>query len=130
MSALDDYILNGDGATGACASGGGRRGLLREIQHVCKYGTAPDRAREVDTLSIRVEGLPGDAFFRACVAATCVQHLTATYHRYVPGWAKDRRLRLDPPWFGAGVGEDGVLFAPQACIDHNVFIDRASLDVL
>jgi hypothetical protein len=130
MAALDDYILNGDAAAGAEPARGGGRSLLREIQHVCKYGDAPARAREVDSLRVRVDALSGEAFFRACVAATCVQHLTATYHRYVPGWAKDRRLRLDPPWFGAGVGEDGVLFAPQACIDHNVFIDRASLDVL
>ena len=68
-------------------------------------------------------------FINLCVLATYIEQ--AFNNRGLPGpdWVYDQRLVLDKPHFKSSKTHSLILHAPQACINHNVFMEKSNFEV-
>ncbi|MDR1605073.1 MAG: hypothetical protein LBS10_09880 [Gracilibacteraceae bacterium] len=121
MKMLEDFIKLGDDERG---------NTMSDILHFIKYQPEDDIA-----LSLKDMPLAGDfageaESLRACIAATFVQYALTERRLPLPAWLFDEKLKLKEPYIDRYCDVEGVLLAPQACLDHMVFIDRGAMEVV
>jgi hypothetical protein len=102
------------------------RVVLSSILHRIKYGG--NRSVQ-DLFDFELpEAIKADDLLKYCILATCIQHACVKYRYSIPEWVLDKRLFMKEPYFG--VDKEYFFDAPQACYDHNVFIDKCSMEAI
>jgi len=109
-----------------------KRIFISDILHNIKYGKIADILRlynNLDLSSIDIDHLSREEFRELCILATYVEQ--AFYNRGInpPDWTNDKRLVLEQPYFIGAKTPDLIFHAPQACLNHNVFMLRNNFEV-
>ena len=104
---------------------------LSNILHDIKY------AKDIDGLYIKygdidlsfMDKLSENEFVELCVLATYVEQAFNNKGLTGPDWVKNKRLFLSEPKFFLYNSPDLVLHAPQACLNHNIFLAKSDFEV-
>jgi len=119
---LIDYIyLNGEND---------KRIFISDILHDIKYGKIADILRLYNNFDLSfIDNLNHAEFRELCILATYIEQ--AFYNRGIkpPNWVNDKRLILEQPYFIGVKTPDLIFHAPQACLNHNVFMLRNNFEV-
>jgi len=104
---------------------------LSNILHDIKYKKNIDelygKYNDIDLSCI--DKLSENQFTELCVLATYVEQ--AFNRRGLPGpdWVGNKRLFLSEPKFFLYNSSDLILHAPQACLNHNIFLAKSDFEV-
>ena len=108
-----------------------KRVFISNILHDIKYGKNIDILRSIynDFDLSRIDSLNPGELRELCILAVYIEQ--AFYNRWeeAPDWVHDKRLVLEDPHFIDVQTHDLVLHAPQACLNHNVFMLRNNFEV-
>jgi len=107
-----------------------KRIFISNILHDIKYGKITDISRLYNNFELSaIDNLNPAEFRELCILATYVEQ--AFYNRGLkpPDWVSDKRLILEQPYFIGAKTPDLIFHAPQACLNHNVFMLRNNFDV-
>jgi len=104
---------------------------LSNILHDIKY------AENISELYIRygdidlsyIDNFSEDEFTELCVLATYVEQAFNNRGLTGPDWVKNKKLFLSEPKFFLHNSPDLVLHAPQACLNHNIFLAKSDFEV-
>ncbi|MCL1858040.1 MAG: hypothetical protein FWF92_02260 [Oscillospiraceae bacterium] len=110
-----------------------KRVFISNILHDIKYVKNTDISRLYNNFDLSfindLSGLNYIEFRELCILATYVEQ--AFYNRGIkpPDWVSDKRLTLEQPYFIGAKTPDLIFHAPQACLNHNVFMLRNNFEV-
>jgi len=76
-----------------------------------------------------VDKLNENEFSGLCVLATYIEQAFNNKGMTGPDWVYDKRLVLSKPKFFRNSSSDIILHATQACLNHNVFMNRSNFEV-
>jgi D-alanine-D-alanine ligase-like ATP-grasp enzyme len=76
-----------------------------------------------------IDKLDKREFTRLCVLATYIEQAFNNRGMAGPDWVYDKRLVLSEPNFFPNSSASVILHATQACINHNVFMNRSDFEV-
>jgi len=104
---------------------------LSNILHDIKY------SKDIDKLYIKysdidlsyMDKLSEDEFVELCVLATYVEQAFNNKGLTGPDWVKNKKLFLSKPKFFLHNSPDLVFHAPQACLNHNIFLAKSDFEV-
>ena len=101
--------------------------LLHDIKYNKDIGDLYAKYSDIDLSGIN--NFDKCQFTELCVLATYIEQ--AFNNRGMPGpdWVYDKRLFLETPYFNGFKTESAVLHATQACLNHNVFMNRGDFEV-
>ena len=108
-----------------------RRVFISNMLHDIKYGKNTDILRSVYNkcdLSC-IERLNPAELRELCILAAYVEQAFYNRGTEAPAWVYDKRLVLERPYFIGAQTHDLILHAPQACLNHNVFMLRNNFEV-
>jgi len=104
---------------------------LSDILHDIKYN------KDIEKLYIKygdidlsgIDNFDNHEFTELCVLATYVEQ--AFNRRGLPGpdWVGNKRLFSSEPKFFLYNSSDLILHAPQACLNHNIFLAKSDFEV-
>jgi len=101
--------------------------FLHDIKYSKDVGGLYEKYSEID-LSV-IDKLNKDEFIELCVLATYIEQAFNNRGIIGPDWVYDKRLVLSEPKISLNSSSDLILHATQACINHNVFINRSNFEV-
>ena len=107
-----------------------RRVFISNILHDIKYGKTADIWDLYNKFDLScIDKLNPAELRELCILATYVEQ--AFYNRRIkpPDWTNDKRLILEQPYFIGAKTPDLIFHAPQACLNHNVFMLRNNFEV-
>jgi len=107
-----------------------RRVFISNLLHNIKYGNPDDIFDLYNKFDLSIiERLKPVEFRELCVLATYIEQ--AFHNRGItpPVWVSDKRLILSQPYFIGSKTPDLIFHAPQACLNHNVFMLRNNFEV-
>ena len=122
MNSIMQYLTTEDAYYRQIMISGWQHMIGRESKAFCDQ-TFAEAPADPDKLS-------EEEMIRLCIAATYIEYAYALRFKEVPAWVRDKRLYLKKPYLGRGYTEIWLFEAPQPCLNHNVFIEPGSLDVL
>ncbi|MCL2772602.1 MAG: hypothetical protein FWD71_04550 [Oscillospiraceae bacterium] len=105
-----------------------KRIFISNILHDIKYSDDIDELY-IKYGSIDLFDMDKDKIIELCVLATYVEQAFNNRGLIGPKWVYDKRLMLEHPYFIGVQTHDLVLHAPQACLNHNVFMLRNNFEV-
>ena len=117
-----------------------KRVFISNLLHNIKYGEPEIISDLYNNLDLSfLDSLPdknnknnnknSPEFGELCILATYVEHAFCVRGLTPPDWTKDKRLVLEQPCFIGAKTPDLVFHAPQACLNHNVFMLRNNFEV-
>jgi len=105
--------------------------FISNLLHDIKYNKNIDGlyAKYGDIDLSAIDDFNETEFINLCVLATYIEQAFNNRGLIGPGWVYDKRLVLDKPHFKSAKTHDLILHATQACINHNVFMNRSNFEV-